>query len=190
MSVAQGDKTKICVVPARAVYEIIRLLGLPKEGGESNVRLSLSDTQLSLRYDNFELTSRLIDGTYPDYAQIIPKEFKTKAEFPIDVMIKKIKAASLFTTTGVNAVSFDFNVSEKNIGVSSVSSQKGEHTSSVEAILSGDENSILLNHRYVLDGLQNIEGEGEFSMNSGDSPCLLKQKGKEDYLYIIMPIRQ
>ena len=107
------------------------------------------------------------------------------------MLVNKIKAASLFTTTGVNAVSFDLSPEQKNISISSTSTQTGEHASEVEAEVIGEENSILLNHRYVLDGLQNIETDDvEFRVNSADSPCLLKQKDKEDYLYIVMPIRQ
>ncbi len=190
--VLQGKDEAKCIVPARTLYEMIRLLGLGRnKQNESIVRLWLSDNQIAIRYDDFETTSRLIDGKYPDYAQIIPDKFKTTAIFSASAMINKIKAASLFTTTGVNAVSFDLNTNGGSIGISSTSAQTGEHSSEIDAELSGEENSTLLNHRYVLDGLQNIETEDiELKMNSADSPCLFKAKGKEGYVYIVMPIRQ
>ena len=193
MSIAQGgDRDVVCIVPARVVYEMIRLLQLGKSHeGEENVRVWVSENQIAIRYDNFEMTSRLIDGKYPDYTQIIPKDFKTKSLFPLDVMTNKIKAASLFTTTGVNAVSFDLNVSQNTIGVSSSSTQAGEHSSEIEATLQGEENSILLNHRYVLDGLAHMESdEAEFMVNSAEAPCMFTPKNNKDYLYIVMPIRQ
>lgn len=192
VSVAQGDTPTRVIVPGRTVQELIRLLGVARSGDqlESQVRFSVSDSQLVVHYGAFELISRLVDGNYPDYAQIIPDTFKTTANFPADVMINKIKAASLFSTTGVNAVSFDFNVTTGTIGVSSTSTQKGEHSSEMDVEVTGEENSILLNHRYVLEGLQQIGGEVEFAMNSTDAPCLLKAKGSDDYLYIVMPIRQ
>ncbi len=190
--VEQGKEEIKAIVPARAVQEMIRLLSLSKDAQtENHVRMWLGKNQIALRYDDFELTSRLIEGKYPDYAQIIPASFKTTALFPASVMINKIKAASLFTTTGINAVSFDLNASQNSIAISSTSTQTGEHSSEIDAEVSGEENSILLNHRYVLDGLQNMESEEvELKMNSGDSPCLFKEKGKDDYLYIVMPIRQ
>jgi DNA polymerase-3 subunit beta len=171
---------------------MIRLLALAKdEQGENQVRLWVSESQVAIRYDDFELSSRLIDGKYPDYTQIIPNSFKTSAVFSVPAMVNKIKAASLFTTTGVNAVAFDLNSAEGAIAISSTSTQTGEHSSELEAEVKGEENSILLNHRYVLDGLQGLSGEEvEFKMNSGDAPCLFKEKGKDDYLYIVMPIRQ
>jgi len=193
IKVVQGENKEIkCIVPSRVAYEINRLLQAAKShGGEDNVRVWISENQIAIRYDSFEMTSRLIDGRYPDYTQIIPAEFKTTAVFPHDVMVNKIKAASLFTSTGVNAVSFDLNVSQKNIGVSSSSTQAGEHSSAIDADIEGEENSILLNHSYVLDGLSHMESENiVFGVNSKDSPCLFRPQGKEDYLYIVMPIRQ
>lgn len=192
VAVEQGKDEAKCIVPARSLYEIIRLLGLSHgQQSESNVRLWLSENQIAIRYDDFEMTSRLIDGKYPDYAQIIPDKFKTAAVFAAGAMINKIKAASLFTTTGVNAVVFDLNKDQNTIGVSSTSTQTGEHSSEIDAEITGEENSTLLNHRYVLDGLQSIDTEEiEFKVNSGDSPCMFKPKGKEGYIYIVMPIRQ
>ena len=192
VKVEQGKDVVKAIVPARTVQEVIRLLSLGKESnGETQVRLWVNDNQLAIRYDSFELTSRLVEGKYPDYTQIVPTNFKTSALFSVSAMIKKIKAASLFTTIGVNAVAFDLNAQEGTVAISSTSTQTGEHASEMDAEVSGEENSILLNHRYVLDGLQNLDSEeGEFKMNGADSPCLFKAKGNEDYLYIVMPIRQ
>ncbi len=192
VKIEQGDKEGSAIVPSRTVYEMIRLISLGKsKKNENTIRLWISESQIALRYDDFEMTSRLIEGKYPDYSQIIPDAFKTSTSLPNDLMVKKIKAASLFTTTGVNAVSFDLNAEQNTVSISSTSTQTGEHASELEAEVSGEENSILLNHRYVLDGLQNMtEDEVDFKVNSGDTPCLFQPKGKEDYLYIVMPIRQ
>lgn len=187
----QGDKSVNCIVSARVVYEIIRLLMVAKGiDADKQVRLWVSSNQIAVRFDAFEMTARLVQGKYPDYAQIIPATFKTKAIFPVDVMVNKIKAASIFTTTGINAVSIDLSVSEHNIGISSTNNQTGEHLSEMEAELSGEENSILLNHRYVLDGLQNIGETGILQVNAPDAPCMFTPEKRSDYLYIVMPIRQ
>jgi len=191
--VEQGTEELVtCIVPARVAYEINRLLQLGKNhDGEERVRVWVSENQIAIRYDNFEMTNRLIEGNYPDYTQIIPDNFKTNATTNIEILKNKIKAASLFTTIGINAVSFDLNVSENNIGISSTSTQTGEHSSEIDAVLTGEENSILLNHRYVLDGLSHIETDDvEFCVNSKDAPCLFRGTGTNPYLYIVMPIRQ
>lgn len=191
LSVSQGSDELQAIIPAKTAIEMMKLLGSASPEGESQVRLSLSSNQLVMRYGQAELTSKLIDGQYPNYAQIIPETFQTTALVDAGNLIKKIKAASLFTTLGINAVSFDFNVEGSTLGVSSTSTQKGEHSSHLDADLTGEENSILLNHKYVLDGLNHLDsGICEFSMNGPDAPCLFRIKGSEDYLYIVMPIRQ
>ncbi len=191
VDVDQGDSNIAVIIPARTAYEIIRLITSTKnEEAESQVRLFVTENQIAMRYDSFEMTSRLVDGKYPDYVQIVPSSFKSTATFPADVMIKKIKAAGLFTTTGVNAVSFDVNAKEGSVGVSSTSTQTGQHDSSVDAEVKGEENSILLNHRYVLDGLQQMDGEVDLKVNNPESPCMITPKSDDKYLYIVMPIRQ
>lgn len=191
VALMQGDKNTNCIVSARVVYEIIRLLTVAKGiDADKQVRLWVSSNQIAIRFDAFEMTARLVQGKYPDYSQIIPTTFKTKAVFPVDVMVNKIKAASIFTTTGINAVSIDLSVSEHNIGISSTNNQTGEHLSEMEAELSGEENSILLNHRYVLDGLQNMGEVGILQVNAPDAPCMFTPEKRIDYLYIVMPIRQ
>lgn len=192
IDISQGDQKDVqAIVPGPVVYEMVRILNQNKESGENLVRIFVSDNQIGLRYSDIELTSRLVDGQYPDYAQIIPTEFNTTAVVSRDELVNKIKAASIFTTTGVNAVSFDLNASQNTIGVSSTSTQTGEHSSEVDADVSGQENSILLNHRYVLDGLNHMNVEKvQFQVNSSDAPCMFSELGKDNYLYIVMPIRQ
>ena len=191
VTLLQGGDEVTCIVSGRTVYELMRLLSVAKEdGGETQVRLWVSENQIAMRFNTVEMTARLVDGQYPDYSQIIPTDFTTTTTLPIDVLVNKIKAASLFTTTGVNAVSFDLNVSDNTVGISSTSTQTGEHSSVIDTQVEGEENSILLNHRYVLDGLGHMSGDVVFKMNGGDAPCLFQEKGQEDYLYIVMPIRQ
>lgn len=190
--VSQGKDQMKCIVPGRTVSEMVKLLGSATQNeGETDVRLWVSNNQIAIRYDQFEMTSRLVDGKYPDYAQIIPEEFRTTATLPIDVVVKQIKAASLFTTLGINAVSFNINAVSGAVSLTSTSAQTGEYASSIDAEVKGQENSILLNHRYVLDGLQQIQTDAvEFCVNSADAPCLFRPKEEAGYLYIVMPIRQ
>ena len=191
LKIIQGDEKTEAIVPARTVYEIIRLIGVSRElDKEKNIRVWISENQIAARYDNFEMTSRLIAGKYPDYEQIVPAEFKSRAVFPAEVVVKNIKAASLFTTAGINAVVFDLNSDTNILAISSTSAQTGEHNSEIDAEIEGEENSILLNHRYVLDGLAQINGEVIFGVNSSDAPCLFRPKENNNFLYIVMPIRQ
>lgn len=192
VAVENGEDQLITILPGKTAQEVVRLLALAKgEENDKTVQLFVSSTQFGLRVDGVELTSRLVEGRYPDYAQIIPTEFKTVATAPTDVLVKKIKAASLFSTTGVNGVTIDISAAEKQIRISSLSNQTGEHNSSLDADVAGEDNAILLNFRYTLDGLQQMtDGDVEFCINSGDAPCIFRPVGKDDFLYIVMPIRK
>jgi len=189
---SQGVDVFTAIIPGRTAQELNRIVSILSQGEEEkNIRILINENQVVFNYGNAQLISRLVEGQYPDYTQIIPTEFKTTAEFSKNNMIKEIKAASIFTTTGVNAVSLDMNVASGTIGVSSTSTQTGEYLSEVVSDVRGEENSILLNHRYVLDGLNNLDGEVcIMKVVNADSPCLLLPKDKDDYLYIVMPIRQ
>lgn len=192
IKLAQGQGEFKMIVPGHTAQEIIHVLSLSKDNeSETNVRLLVSENQIVLHYDNVRLVSRLVDGQYPDYVQIIPREFKTSAIFPTNHLIKEIKAASLFTTAGVNAISFDFKADEEMVKLSSESTQTGEHGSELKIEIKGENNTILLNHRYLLDGLANMNSEmTAFKMINSDSPCIFLPAGDESFLYIVMPIRQ
>ncbi len=190
---AQGEDPEVtCIIPGRVMYEIARLIQLGRgHEGEEHVRLTVSANQVVVRYDTFEMISRLIEGRYPDYTQIIPTSFKTHGTFSVSEMTNKIKAASLFSTVGVNAISFSFDITKKQIAIASNSTQTGEHVSYIDTEVGGDTQTVLLNHRYVLDGLQQIEAdEAEIEITSPDAPCLIRVKGNETFQYIVMPIRQ
>ncbi len=178
------------IVPGRTANEIVHVLS-SGVGEEKNARLLVGENQIALHYGSVQLVSRLVDGQYPDYPQIIPKEFKTIAEVEVNKLIKEIKAASLFTTVGVNAINVQFNPENGLINISSTSTQTGEYKSEIESQITGEKNNILLNHRYLLDGLSSMEGEsGEIKMINADSPCLISSKEDPGFLYIVMPIRQ
>lgn len=188
----QGEAKTRIIVPARAAQEISHILSLLNGvENEKNVRLLITDSQIVLRSNDVELVSRLVEGQYPDYTQIIPKEFKTTAELSTNQLVKEVKAASLFTTVGVNAVSLDFDTARGVVVVSSISTQTGEHKSEVVSDIKGDKNNVLLNHRYVLDGLANIDTENSLvKLVNADSPCVIAPKNDQSFVYIIMPIRQ
>lgn len=106
IKVQQGEGEFKIIVPGRTTQEIIHILSLAdNEDKEQNVRILVGENQFAMHYGNIQLVSRLVEGNYPDYAQIIPKEFKTSATFDNNKMSKEIKMASLFTTIGVNAIS-------------------------------------------------------------------------------------
>ncbi len=190
INLVQGEEEKKVIVPGRTAVEISRILSLEDSlENEKNARVLIGDGQVALHYGNVQMVSRLIEGQYPDYRQIIPKDFKASIELETDKLIKEVKAASLFSTSGVNAVHLTIKPNE-GLEIVSTSTQTGDYRSELEGEAEGETVRVLLNHRYLLDGLNNIESEKvSLSVINADSPCELAPK-ENGYLYIVMPIRQ
>lgn len=184
------------IVPSRTVAEIVRILGVFKDGMDlpKNMEIQLGDNQIQFSYDNTELVSRTIEGKYPDYRQLIPEKFETETSVRKDELSRAVRTASLFSRTGLNDVHATFNPSS-GITLSSLNGQTGEHSVALDAKISGKENAITVNFKYFLDGVNNVETE-EISIQMIDtmSPCIIRPiadgKIRHDYLYIVMPIRQ
>ena len=193
MTVKQIGKSVHAIVPSRALFEVMRVLGggLPVGEEEAKCTLVFSENQFGFEYGSTTLVTRCVEGKFPDYTQIIPAQFKTRVTLPHAELVKNIKAASLFATTGMNAVTVSVNAQNKELSVSSANAQVGEYQSNTEVEIEGEDNMIVLNHRYLLDGLGALETENVFvGLNSNSAPCLLRGVGENDYTYIIMPTKQ
>ncbi len=184
------------IIPSRTLQELQRILGSFKDPASiseiENIEIYLSENQILFVLGNIELISRLVEGQYPDYQQIIPKESNTQAVVETNDFIKATKTASLFTRSGIYDVGLNFSTEDKEITVSAANNQLGENTSQIPCDISGQKNNIVVNYKYLLDGLQNMDsGQVEIKIIDSGNPCIIKPVGKNtDYLYIIMPIRQ
>ncbi len=190
LPLGQGKKELRVIVPARTAQEINHALSAGAESGEGQVRLLVGENQLVVSFNNSQIISRLVDGNYPDYVQIIPREFKTTATIAVPQLVKEMKAAGLFATTGVNAVTVAIDPTAGTLKTTSTSTQTGEYESEIAVEVTGTANAILLNNRYVLDGLANMSGEVDLKIINADAACVLQPKGDTNYTYIVMPIRQ
>lgn len=192
---ANSEEEKKIIVPAKTLQELLRVLSisLDDEVEEKNteIKFYISENQILFTYGPTELVSRLIEGQYPDYQQIIPNNSQTKISIDRQELIRAVKMASLFSKTGVNDVNLDFPLSKNQVVISSVSGQTGENITNLEAKVSGGDNSIVVNHRYLLEGLNNIEKETvKIEVIDSNTPCIIRPEQDESYLYIIMPIKQ
>jgi len=181
------------IVPARTVQELLRILSGSEQsdGGKKEIDFYISDNQILFVVDNTELISRLIEGQYPDYRQIIPATGKTTAILDRTELIRAIKASALFSKSGINDINLDFPEGKNQLIVSSASGTTGENIVKIEAETVGIDNGIIINYQYLLDGLNNIDEEKvKVEVIDGNTPCLIKPLGEKGYLYIIMPIKQ
>lgn len=180
------------IVPYNALQELGRVLDSEEE---EEVRVYTTENQIMFDVGETELVSRVISGQYPDYKQIIPTNFKVKVDFKVSELAAGVKTSSLFSQSGINDINLNFKTKPGAIEVSSVNSQTGENKSEIDANVSIEtgeqEISIVFNYRYLLDGLNALGGDdGVFQMIDNNSPAMLKLAENNDYIYILMPIRQ
>ena len=190
-----NEEEKRIIVPAKTLQELLRILSvnLDNEVEEKNseIKFYISENQILFTYGATELVSRLIEGQYPDYQQIIPNNSKTKIFIDRQELIRAVKIASLFSKTDINDVNLDFPADKNQVVVSSISGQTGENITNLLAKVSGADNSIVVNYRYLLEGLNNIEQETvKIEVIDSNTPCIIRPEQDESYLYIIMPIKQ
>lgn len=176
------------IVPARTIQELVRLLG----DHDGDIAVYASDNQVMFEVDGIELTSRLIEGQFPDYRQIIPKSADTTVEAATDEVMRVTKLASLFARENAGSVRLDIKA-EGRMDVVANPSQVGENTSSADCEVDGDDNEIALNARYLTDALGVLKTPKlTLSLSGKLNPCVIKPAGdseKVDYLHIIMPLR-
>ncbi len=177
------------IIPSRTIAELARIINVSDQ--TTPVIIKFSENQMWSNVAGTEVTSRLIDGQYPNYEHIVPTASGTMISALRDDLIRQIKAASLFTAKGVGAVQIICTPSQKQMSISSTSSATGEYAGTLEVEGEGNENTVFLNHRYLLEGLNAISNERVVIKIAGpDAPVLIVPQMDKDYLYMIMPIKQ
>jgi len=136
------------------------------------------------------IVTRLIEGKYPDYEHIIPKMFQSSLDISKEEFLRAVKAAGLFTQAGVNGINLRLRPEENLLEISSQNTQTGENASSLSVSGNGVAGAIVFDYRYLSDGLNTIDQDDvALALNESTSPGVLRAQGKDDYIYIIMPIR-
>lgn len=190
-----SQQSQKIIIPTKTLQELQRILNSIKDdmGVETikNIEIYVSENQILFVVGNIEIVSRLIEGQYPDYKQIIPQKFSTSIEISTNELIQAIKASSLFSRSNIYDVILSFSSEKNEVIIQASNTQVGENRSVITAKITGKNNEIVLNYKYLLDGLQNINSE-EIVINiiDGSNPCIIKPKELAEYMYIIMPIKQ
>jgi len=195
-----GQELKKLIIPSKTLMEAVRMsscndaIDAAKEKSDKEIKVYVSENQVLFAYDEVELVSRIIEGQYPDYKQIIPnvsEENKTVVKLDRRELAQAVKASSLFSKANVNDVELKYADGSKKVVVSSLNAQSGQSTAEVFAEGSGKDNGVVLNYKYLLDGLNNFESERVIlEIADANTPVLLKIENQADCLYIIMPIKK
>ena len=182
-----GTIKKTLIVPARALLELARSLDF--DPGEDLVLAPTDEEkQLIFSLPNLEIVTRLLEGEFPDFDKIIPKNFGTKLEVASDELHQAVRAAAVFARDSANIVKFKIN--SLGLVISANAPQVGENEIEVEAKVTGDDSEIAFNSRYLLEMLSIVKAKNLLLECSGPlNPGLFKIPGDSSWLHIIMPVR-
>ncbi|PIP22611.1 MAG: DNA polymerase III subunit beta [Candidatus Nealsonbacteria bacterium CG23_combo_of_CG06-09_8_20_14_all_39_17] len=185
-----GDVSMI--LPQQAAREIVSIFG-EKEGALdiyfSPNQVLFESIMAETKHPQIQLVSKLIEGDYPNYQEIIPQKSDIKAVLKKEEFLNQVKAAGLFGGKS-NEVNLKVNPEKKRIEIFSQSSELGEYESFLSGDIKGNPLSISFNYKFLLDGISKIKGEDiVFELTNEEGPGVLKQSGKDDFFYVLMPIK-
>ncbi|MBI4079177.1 MAG: DNA polymerase III subunit beta [Candidatus Levybacteria bacterium] len=181
-----GDsEEKELLIPARIMKEIVLL---KDEDGDIRLFISGKNNQVIFEQGETMLIGRLIEAQYPPYQKIIPQDFITRVQFDKEEMHQAVKMCAIFAREAANIIKL--SVAKDKIVVSANSPSVGENTVEVAAKVSGEEDEIAFNARYLLELFSHLEEEEVvFEMSGPLSPGVFKVKDDPTFLHLIMPIR-
>lgn len=174
------------IVPRKAITEMRKLLG--DEAGGGSVEISLQENRLFTRIGPALLVTRLVDGQFPDYRQVIPTGGARAAVVEREPFYRAARRVSTVAADRVSLVRFGF--SADRVAVTAVNPELGEATEDVSAEFTGGDIELGMNARYVMDVFSVVDQEKVvIEMNEVLSPVLLRPLGDEGYRCVVMPMR-
>lgn len=183
-------KTNSIIVPAMTFSEVLRSIAPETE----EVKISIEENQIFFQVDNVRIVSRLINGKYPEYKNIIPQKTTTRVFIDKDDLLRAVKIASIFAQSKGGEVKF--LIKSEGLAVKAESEEKGENETELEAQVEGTEQEIIFNPRYVLDGINSITTpKMGILVNTAASPVIFRmikddKQIIERFIYVVMPIKK
>jgi DNA polymerase-3 subunit beta len=172
------------IIPRKTVGEVRKLL----EEADDSVTIALSETRIQFSFNSTILTSKLIDGTFPDYERVIPSGNDKAMEVDRKSFREAVDRVSTISSEKSRAVKLA--LSDSLLVLSATSAENGSAVEEIEVGFSGEGLEIGFNSRYLLDIAEQIEGgEALFHFSDAASPTIVRDAGDESALYVLMPMR-
>jgi DNA polymerase-3 subunit beta len=185
-----SQKTEV-IIPARTLSELNRLMADEEES--VSITLNPNKSQVLFRLKSVELVSQLVQGTFPNYSQIIPQSYNTRMIVSVAEFLRATRTASIFARDGSGTVRLVITPgSETNPGKLSVSARSeeiGDDVGEIDATVEGAESKIAFNGKYLIDVLGVLdETQVALETNNPSSPGLLRPVGTDNYIHVVMPM--
>lgn len=180
-----GSPLKV-IVPSKILNELNRILVAESE---ENIIIKWNQNKLAFEFNDTYMETQLIDGQFPNYQQVIPKNYQTELYLQTNMLSEIVERASLLTRDGdYNVIKMD--IKEQKIAVTSNNPDVGAAYEETEAVTNGEQLSIAFNAKYIIDALKIVDyPEIKFSFTSPLTPAIIEPKEKNHFLYVVTPVR-
>jgi len=174
------------LVPSKALVELQRAAA--SMAVESSIGVALTDAEICFVAGHTSIASRLIDGNYPDYRQLIPAQYPNKLRVAKDTLLTSLKRAKLLASDATSSVRL--SLKEKGVDITTQSHDKGEVIDNVDGDYTGEELTIAFNPNFLIEGIEAAPGD-EIVLETSDStrPAMVHGVEDEQYRYLLMPVR-
>lgn len=189
-----------CIIPAKFLEELKSVIAIQrgrdaetaaeseKKASPAMVDISLGSQQIEVHLSHTKLVSRLIDGKFPDYTQVVPKERNTTAVVNIKNLLGAVKRMHYFAKEQSNNITFSFT--KTGVHLTTKQTQIGRDESTIHCEIEGKENKIAVSSTYLIDFLSRLESETVvIELSDKMHPAVFKIPGDDSYLHLIMPLR-
>jgi DNA polymerase-3 subunit beta len=186
MPIAGVEAARQVIVPRKGISELLRLLG----GGEEEVRIDVGSNAIRMTLPEVRLTSKLIDGKFPDYRRVVPTEEASDKQVVVDreLLRQALARAAILSNDKYRAIRLTLEPNRLRVVANNPEQEEAEDE--VEVVYDGESLEIGFNVSYLIDALSALPGE-EAMLHLGDasSSCLITPKGEGDCQYVVMPMR-
>jgi len=184
------------IVPARTMTEVNRLIGEREEPVEILMTPAKGQVMFRVRGgDTVEIVSQLLQGTFPNYEQLIPQSYTTRAVMDLPTVLRAARTASIFARDGSNIIRMHLmpaaaDTEPPKVEISAKSEEVGDNQDLVDLDeIEGEEGKIAFNSRYLLDVLAVLEkGKVALETTTSSSPGVFKPTDSDDYIHVVMPM--
>jgi len=171
------------ILPKKTIFQLCSLL----EDFEGDVKISNIKSKIKFELNNSILISKLIDGKFPNYIQVIPKNNQKKLEIDLDMFLHSVDRVASVSLDKKDGVKFNLSKDKLNLSVNNASSGDGKESLNVKF---EHELDISFNSRYLLDVASQLDGDKiEIFLNENGSPALIKDPSDFDSIFVVMPMK-
>ena len=183
--IENNTKTSQLIIPSKTLQEFIKMSSFIEE---EKVKIFTDKTKLIIKSEHTMIISRVMEGQYPKYNQLIPQESPKEAIVNIFQLISSLERVAIMVNEKTSIIKFEFK--DNKLILSADTPDSGASEDEFDIDYKAEELKIAFNYKYVLDSLKNMETtEVKIGLNSSLSATVLKPNNEEDYTCLIMPVQ-